>query len=261
MNYKTLILQLRDDGIATITLNRPEKLNAMNAEMRSDFNKLTEELYSNKNIKVIIFTGAGRAFSAGGDIDYLDREWSTPQFRQETQKFTGFFDALETLEKPILAAINGPCTGAGLQITLSCDIRIASDEANFGFRENLIGLIPGAGGCSRLVKLIGYGRAKELIFTGDMVSADEAQKIGLINRVVPHNQLLEQTQKLATHLLTRAPIALGLAKRILWNCVNVDMATGRALETLAQSILIKTQDHREGIKAFQEKRGPKFEGK
>ena len=160
-----------------------------------------------------------------------------------------------------MAAINGPCTGAGLQITLSCDIRIASEEAKFGFRENLIGLIPGAGGCSRLVKLIGYGKAKELIFTGDMISANEAQKIGLINRVVPHNQLLEQTQKLATHLLTRAPIALGLAKRILWNCVNVDMATGRALETLAQSILINTEDHKEGIKAFREKRSPKFEGK
>ncbi len=233
----------------------------MDATMRSEFRSLQNELLSNEQIKVVVFTGAGRAFSAGGDIDFLDQEWATPEFRRETQQFTGFFDALETLEKPVIAAINGPCTGAGLQITLSCDIRLASEEARFGFRENLIGLIPGAGGCSRLVKLIGYGKAKELIFTGEMISAKEAKAIGLINRVVPHQSLLEETEKLAKHLLTRAPLALGLVKRILWNCVNVDMATGRTLETLAQSILIKTEDHKEGVSAFREKREPKFVGK
>ena len=261
-NFKTLKYDLTPNGIATITLNRPEKLNAMNDDMRADFGLLAEELKQNDAIKVIVFTGAGRAFSAGGDIDFLDQDWSTPQFRQETQEFTGFFDSLEILEKPVIAAINGPCTGAGLQITLSCDIRIASEEeARFGFRENLIGLIPGAGGCSRLVKLIGYGKAKELIFTGDMISAQEAKDIGLVNRVVPHKELLPEAKKLATHLLSRAPIALGLVKRVLWNSVNVDMATGRSLESLAQSILIKTDDHKEGIRAFREKRKPKFSGR
>lgn len=260
-NFKTLKIDLSEDGVAVVTLNRPEKLNAMNAEMRTEFGTLQRTFISDDAIKVIIFTGAGRAFSAGGDIDFLDQEWATPEFRRETQEFTAFFDALETLEKPVLAAVNGPCTGAGLQITLSCDIRLASEDAKFGFRENLIGLIPGAGGCSRLVKLIGYGKAKELIFTGEMISADEAKSIGLVNRVVPNHQLLEETTKLAKHLLARAPIALGLAKRILWNCVNVDMAAGRTLESLAQSILIKTEDHKEGIRAFREKRRPKFEGK
>ncbi len=260
-NFETLRFHLSTDGIATITFNRPDRLNAMDATMRSEFRSLQNELLSNEQIKVVVFTGAGRAFSAGGDIDFLDQEWATPEFRRETQQFTGFFDALETLEKPVIAAINGPCTGAGLQITLSCDIRLASEEARFGFRENLIGLIPGAGGCSRLVKLIGYGKAKELIFTGEMISAKEAKAIGLINRVVPHQSLLEETEKLAKHLLTRAPLALGLVKRILWNCVNVDMATGRTLETLAQSILIKTEDHKEGVSAFREKREPKFVGK
>lgn len=259
--FKTITYELSEDGIATVTLNRPEKLNAMNMEMRLEFLKIKEELFGNDGIKVVIFTGAGRAFSAGGDIDFLDREWDTVAFRSETQELTGFFDALEQLEKPVLAAINGPCTGAGLQITLSCDLRIASDQAKFGFRENLIGLIPGAGGCSRLVKLIGYGKAKELIFTGEMISAHQAQEIGLINRVVPHESLLQETQELARHLLTRAPLALGLAKRILWNCVNVDMTSGRTLESLAQSILIKTRDHKEGVKAFREKRAPVFRGK
>lgn len=260
-DFNTLKFNLSDSGIATITLNRPEKLNAMDQQMRAEFLQLQNELQNNDAIRVIVFTGAGRAFSAGGDIDFLDQEWSTPMFRQETQEFTGFFDALEMLEKPVIAAINGPCTGAGLQITLSCDIRIASEQAKFGFRENLIGLIPGAGGCSRLVKLIGYGRAKELIFTGEMISAEEAKEIGLINRVVPHEELMAETDKLARHLLNRAPIALGLVKRILWNCVNADMATGRSLESLAQSILIKTEDHKEGIRAFREKRKPNFSGK
>jgi enoyl-CoA hydratase len=159
-----------------------------------------------------------------------------------------------------LAAINGLCTGAGLQITLSCDIRVASDQAKFGFRENNIGLIPGAGGCSRLVKLIGYGKAKELIFTGEMISAVEAERIGLVNRVVPHEGLMSHTRALAEHLLTRAPEALGLAKRILWHSVTSDFATGRMLEALAQSVLVKSKDHREGIRAFREKRKPEFRG-
>ncbi|MFQ5637469.1 MAG: enoyl-CoA hydratase/isomerase family protein [bacterium] len=259
-NFNTLKFEINSGGIATITLNRPDKLNAMNAEMRAEFGRLQTELVQNDAIKIVVFTGAGRAFSAGGDIDFLDQDWTTPKFRRETQEFTGFFDSLEMLEKPVIAAINGPCTGAGLQITLSCDIRIASEKATFGFRENLIGLIPGAGGCSRLVKLIGYGKAKELIFTGEMIPASEAQSIGLINRVVSHAELLSESQKLAQHLLTRAPVALGLVKRILWNCVNVDMATGRALESLAQSILIKTDDHKEGLRAFREKRKPEFIG-
>jgi enoyl-CoA hydratase/carnithine racemase len=259
MNYKTLIIEL-SDRIATITLNRPDRLNAVNQEMRDDFRALLNELQINDDIGVVIFTGAGRAFSAGGDIEYFERDWNTAKFRAENHRLTQFFDELELIEKPVLAAINGPCTGAGLQITLSCDIRIAGDQAQFGFRENNIGLIPGAGGCSRLVKLIGYGKAKELIFTGEMITADEACRIGLVNRVVAHDELLSHARSLAEHLLTRAPEALGLAKRILWQSVNSDFQTGRTLEALAQSILIKTEDHKEGVRAFREKRKPQFKG-
>ena len=252
MDYKAIQFDL-SDRIATITLNRPDRLNAINEEMRDDFSRLFTELQTNEDIGVVIFTGAGRAFSAGGDIEYFERDWNTKKFRAENHRLTQFFDELETIEKPVLAAINGPCTGAGLQITLSCDIRMASDQAQFGFRENNIGLIPGAGGCSRLVKLIGYGKAKELIFTGEMIPAAEAERIGLVNRVVAHDHLMNQTRALAEHLLTRAPEALGLAKRILWHSVNSDFATGRMLEALAQSILVKSSDHREGIRAFREK--------
>ncbi|HVF90639.1 MAG TPA: enoyl-CoA hydratase/isomerase family protein [Blastocatellia bacterium] len=259
MEYKTLLFELRD-RIATITLNRPERLNAINDDMRADFSRLFGELQTNEDIGVVIFTGEGRAFSAGGDIEYFEREWSTSKFRAENHRLTQFFDELELIEKPVLAAINGPCTGAGLQITLSCDIRVASDQARFGFRENNIGLIPGAGGCSRLVKLIGYGKSKELIFTGEMISAAEAERIGLVNRVVPHDELMSHTKALAEHLLTRAPEALGIAKRILWHSVTSDFQTGRMLEALAQSVLIKSEDHREGVRAFREKRKPHFKG-
>ncbi len=259
MDYQTILFELKD-RIATITFNRPDRLNAINEAMREDFSRLFDEIQTNEEIGVIVFTGAGRAFSAGGDIEYFERDWKTTAFRAENHRLTQFFDELELIEKPVIAAINGPCTGAGLQITLSCDLRIASDQAKFGFRENNIGLIPGAGGCSRLVKLIGYGRAKELIFTGEMISAAEAERIGLINRVVPHDELMNHTRQLAEHLLTRAPEALGLAKRLLWHAVTSDFATGRMLEALAQSVLIKSDDHREGIRAFREKRKPQFKG-
>jgi enoyl-CoA hydratase/carnithine racemase len=260
MDYRTIIFEL-SGRIATITLNRPDRLNAINEDMREDFARLFTELQTNQEIGVVIITGAGRAFSAGGDIEYFERDWNTAKFRAENHRLTQFFDELEIIEKPVIAAINGPCTGAGLQVTLSCDIRLASDRARFGFRENNIGLIPGAGGCSRLVKLIGYGKAKELIFTGEMIEASEAERIGLVNRVAPHDELMEQARALAEHLLSRAPEALGLAKRILWHAVTSDFQTGRMLEALAQSVLIKTEDHREGVRAFREKRKPRFEGK
>src|SRR5215475_1883858 len=259
MNYQTILYELKD-RIATITFNRPDRLNAINEAMRADFSQLFDEIQTNEEIGVIIFTGEGRAFSAGGDIEYFERDWRTTRFRTENHRLTQFFDELELIEKPVIAAVNGPCTGAGLQITLSCDLRIASDQAKFGFRENNIGLIPGAGGCSRLVKLIGYGKAKELIFIGDMISADEAERIGLVNRDVPHESLLAEAHSIAAHLLTRAPEALGLAKRILWQSVTSDFQTGRTLEALAQSILIKSKDHREGIRAFRDKRKPEFRG-
>jgi enoyl-CoA hydratase len=259
MPYKTIKFEL-SDRIATVTLDRPDRLNAINEDMRDDFMRLFTALQTNEDIGVLILTGTGRAFSAGGDIEYFERDWSTRKFRAENHRLTQFFDELELIEKPVLAAINGLCTGAGLQITLSCDIRVASDQAKFGFRENNIGLIPGAGGCSRLVKLIGYGKAKELIFTGEMISAVEAERIGLVNRVVPHVELMSHTRALAEHLLTRAPEALGLAKRILWHSVTSDFATGRMLEALAQSVLVKSKDHREGIRAFREKRKPEFTG-
>lgn len=260
-DFKTLLTSLSGDGIFTVTFNRPEVLNAINDEMRFEFRRLAEQLYMDDEIRVVIITGAGRAFSAGADMAYLEREWTTPAFRAHTRLLTGFFDDLEQVEKPVIAAINGPSAGAGFQLTLSCDIRFAAQSAQFGFRESNIGLLPGVGACSRLARIVGYGRAKEMIFSGEMLSAEEAQRIGLVYRVVPDDALLPAAEEFARGLLKRAPQAIGLAKRILRDCLSADLATGRELESLAMSLLIQTEDHREGLKAFREKRRPAFKGK
>jgi enoyl-CoA hydratase/carnithine racemase len=260
MEFKTLLYELEDD-IATITLNRPDVLNAISMDMRADFTALAETLFFDDAVRVVIFTGAGRAFSAGGDISHFEQDWLTPKFRANSRRLIKFFDDLEALEKPIIAAMNGAATGGGLELALACDIRIASEEATLGFRENAIGLIPGIGGCARFVRLIGVARAKELIFTGKMISAREAEAMGLVNRVVPPERLMDETRELARTLLKRAPQSIGLAKKVLNTVANLDQTSGVVLEGLAQSILLKTEDHREGLRAFREKRKPEFKGK
>src|SRR6478672_11847661 len=205
MIYTTLLTDLSGDGIFTVTFNRPEVLNSVNDEMRFEFALLGEQLHSDDAIRAVIFTGAGRAFSAGADMAYLEKEWSTPAFRKHTRILTGFFDALEEVEKPVVAAINGPSAGAGFQLTLSCDIRFAAQSAQFGFREANIGLLPGVGACSRLARIIGYGRTQEMIFGGEMINAEDAQRIGLVYKVVPDAELMSAAVEFTRKVLSRAP--------------------------------------------------------
>lgn len=261
MTFETLLFEVDESGVATITLNRPDKLNAIDATMRAEFALVAEQLLFNDEVRIVIFTGAGRAFSAGGDITHFEREWLTPAYRAHSHHLTNFFNTLEALEKPVIAALNGVTTGAGLQLALACDLRLASDQAKIGFRENFIGLIPAHGGTARLANLIGYGRAKELIFLGELITAEKAESIGLVSRVLPSDALLAETYALAGKLLERAPQALGLVKQLLNATENVDVQSGLLLENLAQSILLKTEDHQEGLRAFREKRKPQFEGK
>lgn len=261
MNFETLLFELDDAGIATVTLNRPDHLNAVNMQMRLDFTALTDALFYNSDIKVVVFAGAGRGFSAGGDMSHFEHDWVTPEFRANSRRLTKFFDDLEALEKPVICAINGPCTGAGFELALACDIRIASEKAKIGFRENYISLIPGVGGCARLIREVGVARAKELIWMGTMYSAQEIYEMGFLNKVVPHEQLLDTAYEYANTLLKRAPQSIGLAKKLLNNLHNMDQTSAIAMEGLAQSILIKTDDHAEGVRAFREKRKPKFVGR
>jgi len=249
------------DGIATVTLDRPEKNNAISMEMRADFRALADELYTNESVRVAIITGGGKAFSVGADVSTFETDWNTPVFRANTRLLTNFFNELEALEKPVIAAINGTCVGGGLELAMACDLRVAARSARFGLPENNLGLIPGVGGCSRLVKLVGFGRAKELVLTGEIITAEDALRHGLVNRVVDDGALSAEARALAERLRGKAPQALGIAKRVLQNCVSADLQTGRTIESFGQSILIKTKDHREGVTAFREKRRPKFEGR
>jgi enoyl-CoA hydratase len=260
MAFETLHYELKD-GLALVTLNRPDHLNAINMEMRRDFTALTEELFFNDDVRVVLFTGAGRAFSAGGDLAHFEQSWLTPTFRAHSRRLIKFFDDLEMLEKPVIAAINGPATGGGLELALACDVRFAAEEATLGFRENYIGLIPGIGGCARLARLIGVARAKEVIFAGTMLPAIDALAMGLVNRVLPGEKLLEEAHDYAQMLLKRAPQSLGLAKKILNLVGNMDQTTAVVMEGLAQSILLRTEDHQEGLRAFREKRKPQFKGR
>ncbi len=247
------------DGIATVTLNRPEKYNAIDHAMREDFYSLAELLRADGS-RVIIITGTGRAFSSGGDVSHFERDWPTLEFRAGSHLLSRFYDDLENLEKPIIAAINGVATGAGLQLALACDLRFASAEARVGYREHFLSLIPGHGGTARLVKLIGLSRAKQLYFTGELVSAEEAYQMGLLNRVLPPDDLLPSTLEFAHNLAKRAPQSLGLAKRLLNASANVDTQSAILLESLTQSLLIKTDDHKEGLRAFREKDQPTYTG-
>jgi len=260
MTFSTLLYDLTD-GIATVTINRPEKNNAISQEMRADFRALADELYGDDAIRVIVFTGTGKTFCVGADVSVFETDWNTPAFRANTRLLTNFFNDLEALEKPLIGAINGTCVGGGLELALACDLRIAARSARFGLPENNIGLIPGIGGCSRLVRLVGFGRAKELILTGEIVSAEAAERLGLVNRVVEDAALGTEARGLAERLRAKAPQALGIAKRVIQNCVSADLATARTIESFGQSILVKTRDHKEGVAAFRGKRRPSFEGR
>ena len=262
MLFTHLLYDLSADGVATVTLNRPEARNAISTEMRHDLRALGDLLLTDSAVKVVIFTGAGdEAFSAGGDMSHFEREWLTPDFRVHGHHLTEFFNLLEILEKPVIAAINGVATGAGLQLAMASDLRLASTQARFGFRENFLNLIPGHGGTVRLVRLVGLAKAKELIFMGDFISAEEAQTIGLVHRAIPPETLLMEAQTLAQKLLQRAPQSLGLVKRLLLAATETDQASALFLESLAQSVLLKTEDHQEGVRSFREKRKPKFSGR
>src|SRR5207247_3728866 len=183
MTFKTLRYEVAD-GIATVTIDRAERNNAISAEMRADFRALADEVYGDDGVRVVIFTGVGKTFCVGADVSTFETDWNTPAFRANTRLLTNFFNDLEALEKPVIAAINGTCVGGGLELALACDLRLAARSARFGLPENNLGLIPGIGGCSRLVKLVGFGCGKELVLEGGIISAEEAYRFGLVSRVV-----------------------------------------------------------------------------
>lgn len=251
-----------DDGIGIITLNRPEKLNAFDERMIREMRSVVWRANFDEKVRVLLITGKGRAFCAGRDITGLDYEnnLTTPQYRAYVRANHEMFDDMENLEKPIIAAVNGIAAGGGVEMAVAADFRLASSSASFLLPENQLGVLPASGACSRMIQMIGMGRLKEMIMAALPVDAEEAYRIGLVNRVFAPEKLMGEAMAFARKLLTRAPQAMGMAKQIINTCQNVDTETGRILERLGQSVLIRTEDNKEGMAAFLAKRKPDFKG-
>jgi enoyl-CoA hydratase/carnithine racemase len=261
--YQTIIFTV-DGPIALLKLNRPEKLNAFGGPIRDEILEALSKIHSDDNIRVLVVTGEGRGFSAGGDIDHLKmlRENKDEQgFRAILAKGQQITRTMRALPKPVIAAVNGPCAGAGFSFALGCDIRIASEKASFGPSFALIGLHPDWGGSWFLPKLIGSARACELVFTGSMVSAAEAERIGLANRVVPHDQLMPNVMELAQRMAKNPPGVLRLAKESIYRSLSTDLETAFTRETEVQIECFYSEDFLEGVTAFTEKRKPQFRGR
>jgi enoyl-CoA hydratase len=231
--------------------------------MREELRDAVKQCVENDELRVLVVTGTGRAFSAGEDVRGMgDLSAVGPKgFRRRVRMIHNVFDEIEAMEIPVIAAINGVAAGGGLELALSCDFRIAADSAKMGLPEGNVGLIPGSGGISRLVKLVGPARAKRLVMTGEIVPAEKALAYGLIEEIVPADALMDEALAFAETLAAKAPLALGTAKIVINQCVNVDTETGRNFERIAQSVLKLTDDHKEGAKSFIEKRKPTFTGR
>ena len=257
MTYETIIYE-KEGGVGIITLNRPERLNAINYQLVMDLIAIVTEMEQDEALRAVIITGAGRGFCAGADI----KELADPNARRLPVggRYT-FFNKLEDLLKPVIAAINGPCNGGGLELALCCDFRIASEAATFGLGEVKLGVIPAGGGTARLPRLIGPGRAKEFLYFGNRIDGQEAYNIGLVNKVVPADKLMDEAKAWASELVERPPLSL----RMLKNCVNVgmqmDLLGAIDYEAKCAAVLMNTEDMMEGMRAFVEKRKPEFKGR
>jgi enoyl-CoA hydratase/carnithine racemase len=262
-SFSTIRFEVRPDRIAILTLNRPEKLNAFDEQMIREIRQVVWRANFDEAIRVLVISGAGRAFCSGRDILGLDYENNLPtaQYRAYVRANHELFDELEAIEKPVIAAVNGICAGGGVEMAVACDFRVAARNAEFVLTENKLGVLPASGACSRMIQLIGMGRLKEMVMAALPVGAERAEAIGLIHRVFEPERLMEGVLGFARQLLERSPLAMGMAKHIINTCQNVDTETGRILERLGQSILIRSDDSKEGMRAFREKRLPKFHGR
>lgn len=250
-----------EKGIGLITLNRPEAANALSIQLLTDLNECLDEVAKNREIRVVLITGSGdKAFCAGADLK--ERKNMNEQQVRETVRLIGStVNRVEALPQPVIAVLNGVAFGGGLELALACDLRIASSEAKMGLTEVSLGIIPGAGGTQRLPRLIGLGKAKELIYTARRITASEALEINLINEVVEKEDLLKRATELAREIAKNAPLSLIQAKIAINKGIEVDLTTGLKIEELAYNELLYTEDRMEGLVAFQEKRQPQYVGR
>jgi enoyl-CoA hydratase len=260
MSYQTLLLDVKDN-IAVVTLNRPDKLNALNAQTINDLNSVFDELKENEEVYVVVLTGSGeKAFVAGADIKELNKldMISAKEFAEKGQSV---LNKIEKFDKPVIAAVNGFALGGGCELALACHIRLASDNAKFGQPEVNLGVIPGYGGTQRLARLINTGRAMEYILTADMISADEAYRIGLVSKVYPQNELLDKAIEMAKKITDKGQQAIRLAMNAVRAVDEMSLKEGQNLEASLFALCCGTEDFKEGTSAFLEKRKPEFKNK
>jgi enoyl-CoA hydratase len=257
----SLVLVDRDDHVVTLTLHRPDKLNALNEELLRELRARVDELERDASVRCAILTGAGeKAFAAGADIAGF-AEATPAQAKHFADLGHELGHAIEAAHYPVIAAVNGFALGGGCELALCCDFIYASDKAKLGQPEVNLGVIPGFGGTQRLPRRVGLAHARELCMTGDAIGADEALRIGLVNAVVPHAELLPRVREVARKIASKAPLAIASAKRVLARGADVPLATANELEATAFAALFGSADQREGTRAFLEKRGAKFEGR
>ena len=263
MSYKCLIYEV-EDNIATLTLNRPERLNALGDTLREDLHDAITTASGDPDVRAIILTGAGRGFCSGGDVKAMneakERQATSPIMDKIAPSRDLTVLAMRDAPKPVIAAINGPAAGAGMNLALACDIRIASSAARFGETFVKRGLHVDWGGTYFLPRIVGMAKACELIFTGDVIGAEEALALGIVSQVVAPEALVETVRALASKMAAGPPIAIRLAKRALYHNQECDLRAALEYETYAQNICRETEDAREGIRAFVEKRAPTFSG-
>ncbi len=270
MTYETITLEIKN-GVAILTLNRPEVMNAWNPQMAKEASDAVGKMDSDDEVKVVIITGAGRAFSSGADVGRLREtaEGKVP-FLETTAGTvlagrTSLLTAVENirkLSKPVIAAVHGIAAGAGLSVALACDIRIAADDARFTMAFVKRGLIPDLGGTYLLPRLVGPGIAAKLIFTGDVIDAKEAARIGMVDELVPSDEVLAKAKELAQQIAQNPPLAVRMAKKALYKGMNEpDLRSQMDYEIFVQGGLMRTEDFQEGVASFFEKREPEFKGK
>lgn len=256
-----VLLTRQEDGVLTLTLNRPEVMNSLNFELLHRLRDAVDRIRLGTDVRVVLITGAGeKAFCSGADLK--ERAGFPPdQVKEFIFTIRNLFTAIEQLKKPVIAVINGVALGGGTELALACDIRMASTSASLGLTETRLAIIPGAGGTQRLPRLVGRGKAKELIFTGRRVEANEALSIGLVNQVCPPDALMPECRRMAEMICECGPIAIEQAKNAINYGIETDLATGLAIESAAYWVTIPTEDRLEGLAAFRDKRKPIYKGK
>lgn len=256
--YETISASV-EGGIATLTIDRQQVRNALNAQVMRETRSALEGFREDESVGVVVFTGAGgKSFAAGADISELRERTALDALASGMQRL---YDEIEGYDKPTIAAVNGYALGGGCELAMACDIRIAAEGARFGQPEVGLSIIPGAGGTQRLSRLVGVGKATELILTGEIIDAAEARRIGLVSKVTQQEDLMDAAQEMAGVILKKGPLAVRLAKIAVSRGAETDQDTGMLIERLAQAVLFGSEDKREGTSAFLEKRDPDFLGR